>query len=495
MNRTFRWRYYSKRQRDVLLGLAFGSTAAVGVTIVRSRRPLLADSGSTTETKSWISKNNPFSNPSTESGKQRLKAPDKHEDHPSPPQTKGQTTFDSGGDGDAPVSAWENATQRVSQVCDSFTGWDFSALRTKITEKILPSWIKIMPEYMDKLQNELSGAPYSLSWEIWEDAHDPEIHPEVIWDAKVRLSRDLCPEEQVFLDLRRKRTTKALARYLDVAESEIHPEDVPIIGLCGSGGGLRALVAGASSALCTQESGLFDCVTYTAGVSGSCWLQTLFNTSIGQGSYQRIIDHLKQRIQVHIAYPPAALKLLSTMPTNKFLLSGYVEKLRGVPDADFGLVDAYGLLLAARLLVPKGELRVDDMDLKISSQKLSVQDGKAPLPIYTAVRHEIPKHMEDHMKPSKYAWHNTKYFDWFQWFEFTPYEFFCEELECGKTLSIQDLSLRNSLQHPRCTLGLQIYLLIHRRPMLRRSASKLLQKKERTWDSKTFSYPSNFSDW
>jgi phospholipase A2 len=123
--------------------------------------------------------------------------------------------------------------------------------------------------------------------------------------------------------------------------------------------------------------------------------------------------------------------LLSSAPTNKFLLGGYVEKLRGVPDADLGLVDVYGLLLAARLLVPKGELQVDSMDLKVSNQALAIQDGEAPLPIYTAVRHEIPKHMEDHITPSKYAWHNTKYFDWFQWFEFTPYEFFCEELECG----------------------------------------------------------------
>lgn len=218
---------------------------------------------------------------------------------------------------------------------------------------------------------------------------------------------------------------------MGVSESEIHPEDVPIIGICGSGGGLRALVAGASSSLCAQDSGLFDCVTYTSGVSGSCWLQLLYNSSIGQQNYAHVIDHLKQRIGVHIAYPPAALGLLSSAPTNKFLLSGFVEKLKGVPDADFGLVDVYGLLLAARLLVPKGELRVSDNDLKVSSQRHFVEDGKAPLPIYTAVRHEIPKHIKDHQRPSQYAWHNAKHYDWFQWFEWTPYEFWCEELGCG----------------------------------------------------------------
>lgn len=233
------------------------------------------------------------------------------------------------------------------------------------------------------------------------------------------------------MDKRRKHTTKALAQYLSVPESDIHPDDVPVIAMCGSGGGLRALVAGASSALCAQEAGLLDCVTYTAGVSGSCWLQTLYNSSIGQHNYAHVIDHLKQRIGVHIAYPPAALALLSQAPTNKFLLSGFVEKLRGVPDADFGVVDVYGLLLAARLLVPRGELRVSDADLKISNQRDLVQDGEVPLPIYTAVRHEIPAHMKGHLNPSKAAWHNTKHYDWFQWFEWTPFEFFCEELECG----------------------------------------------------------------
>lgn len=204
-----------------------------------------------------------------------------------------------------------------------------------------------------------------------------------------------------------------------------------MIGLCGSGGGLRALVSGAASALCAQEAGILDCVTYTAGVSGSCWLQTLYNNSIGQHSASRIIEHLKQRIGVHIAYPPAALSLLSQSPTNKFLLSGYIEKLRGVPDADFGLVDVYGLLLASRLLVPNDELRVTDSDLKISNQAYSIQNGEGPMPIYTAVRHEIPKGMKGHINPSMSAWHNTKHYDWFQWFEWTPYEFFCEELQCG----------------------------------------------------------------
>lgn len=156
-----------------------------------------------------------------------------------------------------------------------------------------------------------------------------------------------------------------------------------------------------------------------------------YYSSIGQLSHQRLIDHLKQRIGVHIAYPPAALDLLNQAPTNKFLLGGFVEKLRGVPDADFGLVDVYGLLLAARLMVPKGELRVSDYDMKVSNQRSYVEDGAQPMPIYTAVRHEIPDAPADLGDAKKGRFSGKQHFDYFQWFEWTPYEFFCDELNAG----------------------------------------------------------------
>lgn len=329
------------------------------------------------------------------------------------------------------LSTWQTASVQISAVCGSLVGLDFSSLSDKIKDYIVPSWIRGLPGLVNKLQNELSMAPWSLSWEIWEDAHNAEINPEILWDAQVRVSEDLCPQEQEFLKKRSVETAKALARYLGLTDTEIDPRDVPRIAMIGSGGGLRALVAGTSSYLSAHEAGLFDCVTYTAGVSGSCWLQTLYYSSIGQLSHQRLIDHLKQRIGVHIAYPPAALDLLNQAPTNKFLLSGFVEKLRGVPDADFGLVDVYGLLLAARLMVPKGELRVSDYDMKVSNQRSYIEDGAQPMPIYTAVRHEIPDAAANLGGAKEQRFSGKQHFDYFQWFEWTPYEFFCDELNAG----------------------------------------------------------------
>ena len=306
----------------------------------------------------------------------------------------------------------------------------WSSIPDKLAEVTMPAWMKLLPGFMNKLQRELSMAPGSLAEEIWQEANDPECNPEIIWDCSVRISDDICDEEKAFISKRKHHTRKALSKYLDIPEADIHLDDIPTIAMCGSGGGLRALVAGSSSYLSARNAGLFDCITYTAGVSGSCWLQTLFYSTVSQQNHDKLISHLKHRLGVHIAYPPAALNLLSSAPTNKFLLSGIIEKIKGVPNADFGTVDIYGLLLAARLLVPKGELNVDEDDLKLSKQARYIDYGQNPLPIYTAVRHEIPL-VEQDAKHIESAAAEARKEAWFQWFEFTPYEFWCEEFQSG----------------------------------------------------------------
>jgi phospholipase A2 len=344
---------------------------------------------------------------------------------------------------DDDLSAWAQFSRDFNSVREGIAQFEWAGVGDKITDVILPQWARMIPDAIQKLQSEVSMKPGTLADEIWKEAHDANINPEILWDASVRVGDDLCSEEQAFRQRRREHVIKALAKYLDIDEKDIHPDDVPVIAVCGSGGGLRALVAGTSSYLSAQEAGFFDCVTYTAGVSGSCWLQALYYSSLANQDYKKLIRHLKSRVGTHIAFPPDALKLITTAPTNKFLLCGFVEKLKGDPKADFGLVDVYGLLLAARLLVPRGDLDVCDRDLKLSNQRTLLDDGKHPLPIYTAVRHEIPveqaatkagkeeknglggENLKDRVREE------AKREAWFQWFEFTPYETFCEEFGAG----------------------------------------------------------------
>ncbi|KAI1113431.1 acyl transferase/acyl hydrolase/lysophospholipase [Nemania sp. NC0429] len=312
---------------------------------------------------------------------------------------------------------------------------EWSSVSDRIVGLILPEWSMAIPRQLRKLQRELSLSNGSLADEIWKEAHDPFVNPEIQYSAAVRVSDDLCEEEKEFLSRRRKVAAAALARYLGIDEKAINPADVPTIAMCGSGGGLRALVACTGSLLASQEDGLFDCVTYTSGVSGSCWLQSLYHSSITGHRLDRIVDHLKARLGIHIAFPPAAFASVTSPPTNKLLLSSVVEKLRGDPHADFGLVDIYGILLAARLLVPRGELGVNDKDFKLSNQREYIKYGQNPLPIYTAVRHEIPDVADAATNsagpPSEASKEIARQEGWFQWFELTPYEFFCEEFSAG----------------------------------------------------------------
>ncbi|OTB19962.1 hypothetical protein K445DRAFT_7975 [Daldinia sp. EC12] len=334
----------------------------------------------------------------------------------------------------AEETAWSAFTRRFEDF-SNVTDIEWSTISDRIVDMILPDWSKAIPAQIRKLQRELSMADGSLAKEIWQEAHDPFIHPEIQYSAKVRVSDELCDEEKEYLARRKKIATAALAKYLGLEEKDINPDDVPTIAMCGSGGGLRALVAATGSLLATQEDGLFDCVTYTSGVSGSCWMQALYHSSLTNGRFDRIVDHLKARLGIHIAYPPAAFSSVTSSPTNKLLLSSLVEKLKGDPKAAFGLVDVYGILLAARLLVPKGELGVNERDFKLSNQREYIKYGQNPLPIYTAVRHEIPsiakQGSQSGIASTEQAKEIAKQEAWFQWFELTPYEFFCEEFNAG----------------------------------------------------------------
>ncbi|KAK5220110.1 hypothetical protein LTR72_007641 [Exophiala xenobiotica] len=334
-------------------------------------------------------------------------------------------------------NSWSLFSRNFNNVREGIARITWSSLGDTITDFVLPSWAKTMPESFQKLQAELSMQPGSLADDIWKEAQDPSINPEILWNATVRVGNDLGRDELNFRRKRKEYVTKALAKYLEIDENEIHPDDVPTIAMCGSGGGLRAMVAGTSSYMSAQEAGLFDCVTYTAGVSGSCWLQTLFYSSLGKQDHKTILKHLKSRLGTHIAFPPPALKLVTSAPTNKFILSGFVEKLKGDPGASFGLVDIYSLLLAARLLVPHGDLDVHDYDLKLSNQRMYIEDGRYPMPIYTAVRHEIPveevkkEEAKGELAPEENVKDKARKEAWFQWIEMHPWEVWCEEFGAG----------------------------------------------------------------
>ena len=61
---------------------------------------------------------------------------------------------------------------------------------------------------------------------------------------------------------------KAFARLFGVDESEIDERDLPTVAIAGSGGGFRAMLNTTGSLIGAKRTGLLDCVTYIAGISG-----------------------------------------------------------------------------------------------------------------------------------------------------------------------------------------------------------------------------------
>lgn len=83
-----------------------------------------------------------------------------------------------------------------------------------------------------RLYSELSFADDSLARHIVDnDRVDVQLHPELEWDARVRLSDQPCFQERAYFRQRQRRIRAAYARLLDVPEDEIDTRDLPIFGV------------------------------------------------------------------------------------------------------------------------------------------------------------------------------------------------------------------------------------------------------------------------
>ena len=56
--------------------------------------------------------------------------------------------------------------------------------------------------------------------------------------------------------------------------------ETPSIAIMGSGGGYRAMVGYSGAIRALKEIGVFDCATYTVGLSGSTWFVLLDSYNI-----------------------------------------------------------------------------------------------------------------------------------------------------------------------------------------------------------------------
>ncbi|KAG8704692.1 hypothetical protein FRC09_003382, partial [Ceratobasidium sp. 395] len=291
---------------------------------------------------------------------------------------------------------------------------------------------------------ELSRGPGSLWNEIVDSPPDVVDHPEYEWEAEVRLGDELCLPERAFLRSRKRRMRAAFAELFGVPIADIDERDLPIVAIAGSGGGYRAMVNTFGALKGAQETGILDCTSYVAGISGSCWaLGIMYSGVAGSPSPSHTHRHLVSRIQTPYL-DASTLDMLITPPTNKYLLSGLLHKATAPGWGGISLTDIYGTLVSARLLVPDNLDKLDPRCLSLHQFRRFMDDGSYPMPILTAISRHLREPLEtqevETKKEESKAYGPTRRLRlrkeaeeleaqarWL-WFEWSPYEVGCDEL-------------------------------------------------------------------
>ena len=95
----------------------------------------------------------------------------------------------------------------------------------------------------------------------------------------VRAASGLSAPETAYINTRKPMASAALAQWLQKVNSGFSTSNLPTVGLTTSGGGLRSLLTGAgiiqgldSRDSSVGTSGVFQGLTYQAGLSGGTWL-------------------------------------------------------------------------------------------------------------------------------------------------------------------------------------------------------------------------------
>ncbi|KAH9524898.1 Cytosolic phospholipase A2 [Bulinus truncatus] len=225
---------------------------------------------------------------------------------------------------------------------------------------------------------------------------DVEIWGETSERTDLRYSLALCSEEKNFIQARTKRIFEYIKDHyagMDCPEKNLprSHQEVPIIGVIGSGGGFRAMVgySGALSAL--SELGVLKLTTYLGGLSGSSWyLSQLYSHSNWPD-----ISPGEQRTELKHNIDHSFLWLLKSHSIT-FIKDIWSKKGRGEP---VSFTDLFGHLVGHTLLK-------DRLDSNLSDQQRVLSDGQCPMPLYSCL------HVKKTTSPMVFH----------EWIEFSPYE-------------------------------------------------------------------------
>uniref|UniRef100_A0A6Q2WSQ8 Phospholipase A2 n=1 Tax=Esox lucius TaxID=8010 RepID=A0A6Q2WSQ8_ESOLU len=211
----------------------------------------------------------------------------------------------------------------------------------------------------------------------------------------LRFSLALCDKEKLFRQARRERVMLGIKKLLDMEKPcflPSTPQEVPVIAIVGSGGGFRAMVGFSGVMKALYESGVLDCATYIAGLSGSTWyMSTLFSHPEFPAKGPKDIN---AELMKSVSSNP--LRLLLPQHITNYIHALWSKKAKGQPVT---FTDIFGMLIGETLIPAR-------MDTKLSELQEKVNEAQCPLPLFTCL----------HVKP------NVSELMFADWVEFSPYE-------------------------------------------------------------------------
>lgn len=246
------------------------------------------------------------------------------------------------------------------------------------------------------------------------DDQDLKTYPELQWDAQVRNGSSLHHEERRFIELRKRKISSAgddsLHRFLGLPPSEkVDPRDVPLVALGGSGGGYRAMYGLTGFLSAAKKLHLWDCITWVAGVSGSCWTLAAYYT-IARHDISKLVQHYLT-VASELAHPMSirALDMVARSKRGVYFLIGPLARKAQTSIIGLGIMDLYATLTTTYQLLsrePKGRLSRATFQWSKIWHRSGIDKGLEPMPILTAVR-RVPRFSYG-SKPDVYSTSSVK---------------------------------------------------------------------------------------
>nr|XP_056707865.1 cytosolic phospholipase A2 epsilon-like [Euleptes europaea] len=236
---------------------------------------------------------------------------------------------------------------------------------------------------------------FPLDQDVINDDSEFDLHFKVkqcTAGLDVRLGFDLCPEEQEFLRKRKKVAAAALKKVLHL-EEDLQDDEVPVVAIMTTGGGMRALTSMYAHLLIIQQLDILDSVSYLTGLSGTTWTMSKLydDANWSKKNLEELITDARRHVKKN--------KFLASFSPERLIYYLKELKQRHQEGYSISFTDLWGLIIEAML-------RDGENPHKLTDQQLALTHGQNPMPVYLCLN------VKEKISNRSFR----------EWLEFTPYE-------------------------------------------------------------------------